>query len=325
MGHAGGGGNAEQTAPRRCLRPLTGCPDGALHIAAVCATVTPPGATGRLRGAPRAYAVRVVAVAGHEAWPAAALAASSPPAAGEHTLSGVAVTTNGNAEAAAACGAAYAGLFTSVNPPVKQRGTLLHVSLYTLHMSPPAWCTGIDEIPVGREFSPLCAQETHPEQEAVTPQQQFLPRPGPSNSRGETLLHPELPLPPQFPWPPQGPPLPGGPTPPSRQEEIGPWGTGPGFQPRSGRLQLPGWPYVGEPVFAAIANPRRAVMMDDGTWYILVHPAFPENDECLARAVWPILGGRNSRGWRCTVTKPAAPADSSQQLGDRLAPSLLGF
>ncbi|XP_077507425.1 uncharacterized protein LOC144118316 [Amblyomma americanum] len=158
--------------------------------------------------------------------------------------------------------------------------------LYMLHMSPPAWCTGMDEIPVGSELGPLCAQEKHQEQEAVMPQEQSLPRLGPSNSQEGTLPHPELPLPPQFPWPPQEPPLPGGPTSPPRQEETGPWGTGPGFRPRSGRLQLPGWPYVREPVFAAIANPRRAVMMEDGTWYILVYPAFAENDECLVRAVW---------------------------------------
>ncbi|KAK8768562.1 hypothetical protein V5799_014973 [Amblyomma americanum] len=101
-------------------------------------------------------------------------------------------------------------------------------------------------------------QQVQPEQEAMMPQQQFLPRPELSNSREGTLPHPELPLPPQFPWPPQ---------------EL-----------RSGQLQLPGWPYAGEPVFAAIANTRRAVMMDDGTWYILVYPAFPENDECSARA-----------------------------------------
>ncbi|XP_077506309.1 uncharacterized protein LOC144115711 [Amblyomma americanum] len=129
-------------------------------------------------------------------------------------------------------------------------------------------------------------QQVQPEQEAMMPQQQFLPRPELSNSREGTLPHPELPLPPQFPWPPQGPSLPRGPILPPRQEETRPWGTGPGFWPRSGQLQLPGWPYAGEPVFAAIANTRRAVMTDDGTWYILVYPAFPENDECSAQAVW---------------------------------------
>ncbi|KAK8785626.1 hypothetical protein V5799_008008 [Amblyomma americanum] len=30
--------------------------------------------------------------------------------------------------------------------------------LYNLHMSPPAWCSGIDEIPIGSQLGPLCAQ-----------------------------------------------------------------------------------------------------------------------------------------------------------------------
>ncbi|KAK8785628.1 hypothetical protein V5799_008010 [Amblyomma americanum] len=30
--------------------------------------------------------------------------------------------------------------------------------LYNLHMSPPAWCTGIDKIPIGSQLGPLCAQ-----------------------------------------------------------------------------------------------------------------------------------------------------------------------
>ncbi|XP_077499369.1 uncharacterized protein LOC144110388 [Amblyomma americanum] len=193
---------------------------------------------------------------------------------------GVAVATNGDAEAAAACGAAYDDPFTSANPPVKQRGTLLDVS--PLHASHVA--AGL----VHRHGRDSCWQRVGPalcsrnasRARGSDASGAVLPRLGPSNSLEGTLPHPELPLPPQFPWPQQGHALPGGPISLPRQEETGPWGTGPGFRPRSGRLQLPGWPYIGEPVFAAIANPRRVLMMDNGTWYILVYSAFPENDEC---------------------------------------------
>ncbi|XP_077495910.1 uncharacterized protein LOC144106836 [Amblyomma americanum] len=137
MGHARGGGNAEHW----------------------------------LRGVPRAYAVRVVAAPGHGAWPAATLAVSSAPTADVQVLLSPQTAMQRQQPP-------VVWPMTTLSPaPTLQSSSAepsLMSPLYMLHMSPPAWCTGMDEIPVGSELGPLCAQEMHPEQEAVMPQEQFF-------------------------------------------------------------------------------------------------------------------------------------------------------
>ncbi|XP_077500746.1 uncharacterized protein LOC144111348 [Amblyomma americanum] len=133
---------------------------------------------------------------------------------------------------------------------------------------------------------PELSFERQQEQEAMMPQQQFLPRLGPPHSRKGTLPYWEPPLLRQFLWPPQGPKLPRGPTSPARQEEAGQWGAVSGLWARYGPLKWLGLPCAREPVFSAIVIKRRAVMLDDGVCYILAYPTVPQNHECLAWAVW---------------------------------------
>ncbi|XP_077500799.1 uncharacterized protein LOC144111391 isoform X1 [Amblyomma americanum] len=132
------------------------------------------------------------------------------------------------------------------------------------------------------ELSFACRQE----QEAMMPQQQFLARPGPPHSRKGTLPYQGPPLLRQFLWPPQGPKLPQGPTSPARQEEAGQWGAVSRLWARSRLLKWLWLPCAREPLFSAIANPRRMVMMDDRVCYILPCLTFSQNHKCLARAVW---------------------------------------
>ncbi|KAK8772413.1 hypothetical protein V5799_024345 [Amblyomma americanum] len=77
--------------------------------------------------------------------------------------------------------------------------------LYNLHMSPPAWCTGIDEIPIGSQLGPLCAQgsESRPSSRLSSSSQSLsvhTPLPSFIGSPGMELDHTEPQLQPLVEW-----------------------------------------------------------------------------------------------------------------------------
>ncbi|KAK8769415.1 hypothetical protein V5799_008004 [Amblyomma americanum] len=77
--------------------------------------------------------------------------------------------------------------------------------LYNLHMSPPAWCTGIDETPVGSQLGLLCAQglESRPSSRLSSSSQSLsvhTPLPSFLGSPGRQLGHMEPQLQPLVEW-----------------------------------------------------------------------------------------------------------------------------